>query len=212
MPNAECRMWAEYRSPITDYRLLNMSSRTHLLAVTAACAVAVCANAQQIANPSFEEAGADASAAAKWEVGGPALSRNAVTNGFRTGSASMAYDHGSVEGAAESVISQEIAGAKAGTRYRFSIHAMQQRGEVGKRLPARVTVSLEGRVDGKPVTVAARRYDWRSLGMSADWALLRLDGTAPSDDLKVVIAFTPAVEGPRGGWIRLDDAALDVLP
>jgi hypothetical protein len=182
------------------------------LAVATAVALSLTAAAQSIENPSFEEAGSADGLAAKWDISGAGLGRSTSSNSFRSGTAALTYDHGAVTNLEESSVVQNVPGIKAGQRCRFSIQAVQQRGEVGQRLPARMTIRLESRMDQQPVTIAARRYDWRSLGTGADWTLLRLAGTAPTDNLQVVITFTPSAESPRGGWIRLDDASMEVLP
>src|SRR5690349_11206262 len=83
----------------------------------------ITASAEELQNPSFEKAGDTSEQAAGWHIWGSWLHRETGWVPVRTDRALLVYQHANIEKPEPSGISQDVAGAKAGRRYTFSIYA-----------------------------------------------------------------------------------------
>ena len=97
-----------------------------------------------------------------------------------------------------------------GQRYRFSIFALRNIPKDAHDA-ASVELRLDGTLDGHPVTLNSTTTRGNNLNTSDRWTPLTVDGTALGENMRCASSLSPPPTPPRGGAIKFDDAALNVL-
>ncbi|MFH0953608.1 MAG: hypothetical protein V1873_04695 [Verrucomicrobiota bacterium] len=170
---------------------------------------AAAAAAQTLANPSFEEQGAEIDLAAGWQRWGQWINRDCGWTPVRDGNCLMAYHHWQIETPDPSGFFQDFTNATPGKVYTFSLYANTDPAKDDCVNAESVELRLETTLYGQPVIVVSKLCKFEALAAGNDWSLLRVRAAAPTETLRVVVILTPAKgDRLRGGAIKFDQAAL----
>jgi hypothetical protein len=162
-------------------------------------------------NPSFEEKGEQNDLARYWNRWGQWINRETGWVPTHNGSCLLGYHHWQIEDSQNSGVWQDIAQVKAGQRFKFSACVMADKPDKGAPFQ-KLELRLEATRDGRQVTIASVTYTADELPAGNTWHEISVTGTTPENNLRVLIVLTPASQGPRGGAVKIDDAALELLP
>ena len=168
---------------------------------------AMSASAQTLVNPSFELEGAAPDMAASWSRWGDWMNRETGWEPVKDGTSIMAYHHWQIEKPDNSGLYQDLT-VTAGKQYTFSIFANTDPAKDAAQDAETVEIRLETTVGDAQSTVASKTYSFKDLASGKDWSSLRVSATAPNDKLRVLVIVNPAKNGPRGGAVKFDQAAL----
>jgi hypothetical protein len=135
------------------------------------------------------------------------MNREAGWTPTHSGTAEIGYHHWQIESAGTSGLWQDVS-VEAGKRYAFSIYAQQDIPDSAHHSADKIELRLESTTPAGQVTVNSKNFDVSKLASGKDWTRLMVEGTAETDKLRVLVVITPAADGPRGGAIKMDDAAL----
>ena len=161
--------------------------------------------AAELANPSFEEPTDPDNLidhrAAGWGSWGGWFNRETGWSPVRTGSAIMGYHHFRIGAPDSSGIYQDIEDVPAGTLCSFGIFACKDSGTQLERIEVRMETC------GGSAPFALETYSPSGL-KSGRWSELRVEGVAPLEGIRVVVAVFPKLKDPRNGSLKFDDARL----
>ena len=174
--------------------------------------LAFCAAAQaQLENPSFEMEGAEgADRALGWERWGDWMNRETGWTPVKDGSCIIGYHHWQIEKPDDSGLYQDVK-VEAGKKYAFSIYA---NADVATDRPNADTIELrlESTMNGEQSTLASKTFSFGDLAKGTDWSKLQVEAVSPGDTLRVLVIIKPFAQGPRGGAVKMDEAALEIVP
>jgi glucan 1,3-beta-glucosidase len=160
-----------------------------------------------LANGSFEEQGNRNDLAAHWNRWGPWMNREAAWHPTHSGSAEIGYHHWQISSEDTSGWWQDV-GVAAGKRYAFSIYAQRDIPARGQTEARTLELRMESVTDDGEVTLNSQTFDISKLATGKEWTRVRVSGTADGPRMRVLLVISPAAGGPRGGAVKLDDAAL----
>jgi endoglucanase len=164
-----------------------------------------------LANGSFEEQGGAADLAADWNRWGDWMNRETGWSPTHSGSCEIGYHHWQITSADTSGLWQDV-NAQPGKRYTFSIYAQHDVSAAGQSDASNVELRLETVTDHGELTLNTQNFEVNRLASGNAWTRLSLSGTADGPRMRVLVVITPSPAGPRGGAIKLDDAALMLQP
>lgn len=165
--------------------------------------------APSLSNPSFEFAGDKPEEVPGWGVWGGGIDRVDTWMPTRTGDAMVGYKHWVIRDNGDSGLFQDVTSVAAGAAYEFSVWIYVD--QANRNGFGGVELRLESGVDRRQVTVATNTVAGQDIP-SGRWSRVSVRGTAPVANLRVVIVFFPALEGPRAGAVKIDDAQIARLP
>jgi hypothetical protein len=160
-----------------------------------------------LTNGSFEQQGDSGDVAADWNRWGQWMNRETGWVPTHSGSAEIGYHHGQITSDETSGWWQDV-NARAGKRYTFSIYAQRDIPAEGQTEAKTLELRMESVTDRGEVTLNSQTFDVKKLASGKEWIHLSVSGTANSPRLRVLMAISPAADGPRGGAVKLDDAML----
>ncbi|MEY2487056.1 MAG: endoglucanase [Verrucomicrobiota bacterium] len=160
-------------------------------------------------NPSFETEGKSSDTAADWSRWGDWVNRETGWTPTHSGKCLVGYHHWQINKGDNSGIWQDVSGVKAGQRFSFSVFVCADAPNKGDNPAEKIELRLEATRGGQQVQIQAVSVPISDLKDSG-WHKLTVSGTTPEDNLRVLVAVTPAANSPRGGAIKIDDAALEV--
>jgi glucan 1,3-beta-glucosidase len=160
-----------------------------------------------LANGSFEQPADPGDLAANWNRWGPWMNREAAWLPTHSGSAEIGYHHWQINSEDTSGWWQDVS-VETGKRYTFSIYAQHDIPPHGQTEARTLELRIESVTDLGQVTLNSQTFDVSKLATGKQWTPLSVSGTANTSRLRVLIVITPAADGPRGGAVKLDDAAL----
>jgi hypothetical protein len=166
--------------------------------------------AAHLQNTSFETAGDSAANTANWGMWGEGFGRVADWKPTKNGAAMMAYRHWETKNNDNSGMFQDATFIKAGSKYRWVVPVFLDKPEFGGS-PKSIELRLESTVNGAQVTVASQTFDLSTVSETlpyAKWTPLQIVGTAPVDNLRVLVVVTPQ-QGSRGGAVKIDAVRLE---
>ena len=181
-----------------------MKSRTAVIALMVMAAVSVQA---QLANSSFEAAGAQGDQAESWLRWGDWMNRESGWTPVKDGTCIIGYHHWQIEKGDNSGLYQDMK-VTAGKDYTFTIYANADNAADSKNAES-VELRLEATVAGTQATVASKTYSTADIATGTDWSKLQVSGVAPNDTLRVLVVINPSKEGPRGGALKFDAADIN---
>ncbi len=161
-------------------------------------------------NPSFEEKGQQDDLAQHWNRWGQWINRETKWTPAHSGSCLLGYHHWQIERPDNSGVWQDIAQAKTGQRYKFSAYVMVDKPDTGSPFQ-KLELRLEATRNAQQLTIASATYLASELPSGSRWHQVSVTGTTPEDNLRVLIVLTPAPQGTRGGAVKIDDAALELV-
>lgn len=179
-----------------------------VMLLAAASLSAAVVRAQTLANPSFEEQGEQADLASGWSRWGHWVNRENDWTPVRDGSCLMGYHHWQIESSDSSGFYQDVSNVVPGKVYSFSVYANADPSEDETSNADSVELRLETTLYGEQSIVVSKIYRFVDLATNGQWSLLRVRAAAPRDILRAVVILTPSKDAPRGGALKLDEAAL----
>lgn len=186
---------------------------TRMALAAVAATVLICgpaARAQNLLNPSFEEAATNqlnpwGDLAAHWGRWGNWINRESAWMPTHSGSGLIGYHHWQIKEGDSSGIYQDIPKAPANVTHVFSVYAYKDTGTDLEYVEIRIE-----KLDGKDV-IASKVY-WKTELETGTWQLLTVSGMNSDPGLRVLIIVKPKQSGLRQGCIKFDDASLAVEP
>jgi len=160
-----------------------------------------------LANGSFEQPADSADLAANWNRWGPWMNREAAWLPTHSGSAEIGYHHWQINSEDTSGWWQNVS-VETAKRYTFSIYAQRDIPTHGQTEARTLELRIESTTDLGQLTLNSQTFDVSKLATGKEWTPLSVSGTANTSQLRVLVVITPAPDGPRGGAVKLDDAAL----
>jgi endoglucanase len=160
-----------------------------------------------LSNGSFEEQGDQGDVAANWNRWGAWMNREANPMPSQSGKAGIVYYHSRITSDGASGWWQD-ADSVPGKRYTFSIYAQQDPPANGENAARTVELRLESVTNDGQVTLNSQTFDVSKLPTRNDWMRLSVSGTAQTARIRVLAVMNPAADGPRGGTVKVRDAAL----
>jgi hypothetical protein len=167
-------------------------------------------NAAHLQNTSFEAAGSSEANADHWGVWGEGFARVTDWKPTKNGGAMLAYKHWETKGDASAGVFQDAAFVKAGAKYRFVVPIFFDKPDSGSSAKS-IELRLESTINGAQVTVATQTFDLTTATEAlpySKWTPLQVTGTAPVDNLRVLVILTPQ-QGSRGGAVKIDAVRLE---
>lgn len=174
--------------------------------------LAFCVAAQaQLQNPSFEMEGPQGTdRALSWERWGDWMNRETGWTPTKDGSCIIGYHHWQIEKAEDSGLYQDVK-VEAGKKYSFSIFANAD-AATDRPNPDSIELRIESTVNEQQTTLATRTYTFADIAKGTDWSQLQVEALSPGDTIRVLVVIKPFAQGPRGGAIKMDLAALTLVP
>lgn len=160
-----------------------------------------------LANGSFEEQASRSDLAANWNRWGQWMNRETTWLPTHSGSAEIGYHHWQINSNDKSGWWQDVS-VDAGKRYTFSIYGQRDIPSPGQTEARTLELRMESVMEDGEVTLNSQTIDISQLAVGKEWTHLSVSGTANAPRLRVLMVISPAVDGPRGGAVKLDDAAL----
>jgi hypothetical protein len=161
----------------------------------------------QLVNPSFENKGPQDDQAEGWLRWGDWINRETTWTPVKDGTCIIGYHHWQIEKGDNSGLYQDMK-VEAGKNFTFSIYANADKSTDSSKNAESVELRIESTVNGTQATVASKIYNLSDIASGTDWSKLQVSGVAPNDTLRVLIVVNPSKEGPRGGALKFDAAAL----
>jgi endoglucanase len=158
-------------------------------------------------NGSFEQQGDAPDLAANWNRFGPWMNRETGWKPTHSGSCEIGYHHWQITSSEPSGLWQDV-DVQPGKRFTFSIFAQRDIPSAGDSQARAVEMRVESVTDHGQITLNSRNFDVTRLATAGRWTRLSVTGTADTSRLRVLVIISPSIEEPRGGAIKLDDAAL----
>jgi len=163
-----------------------------------------------LSNGSFEEGGAQSDLAADWNRWGQWMNRETGWSPCHSGTCLIGYHHWQIDQPGSSGLWQDVP-VQAGKRYLFSIYAQHDPVDANHHEAKTIELRMEGNTPGGQLTLNSKNFDVSKLPSGGEWARLSVAGTACSDALRVLVVINASEEEPRGGSVKLDDAALSQM-
>ncbi len=121
----------------------------------------------------------------------------------------IGYKHWVMTDVGDSGLFQNAVSITAGGVYEFSLWIFVDKTK--DHAFGGIELRLESNLDGRQATIATNTVVSGDIP-TGSWVRLKVRGTAPVADLRVVIVFFPSIEEPRGGAVKIDDAQITKLP
>jgi len=178
----------------------------------AACVMAAvgCLSAQELENPSFEDAGSSETQPQGWSVFGDNLGRETTWHPTKSGGALLGYAHWRVSENVPSGIWQQVQGIAKGDEIAFSVSVMVDPCPSDKSPAESIELILESTENGRQVTVASQKFQVADFPPGGEWQKITVEGKVPTDSLRVMILVTPSASPDRSAAVKFDDAELVV--
>lgn len=160
-------------------------------------------------NSSFENEGKSGDTAADWNRWGDWMNRETGWTPTHNGTCLIGYHHWQITGHANSGLWQDVPGVKAGQKFTFSVFVCADAPNKGDSAAENIELRLEATRDGQQLQIQSVSVNVSDLPKDSGWHQLTVSGTTPADNLRVIVAVTPAANAPRGGAIKIDDASLE---
>jgi hypothetical protein len=135
------------------------------------------------------------------------MNREAAWLPTHSGSAEIGYHHWQINSEDTSGWWQNVS-VETAKRYTFSIYAQRDIPTHGQTEARTLELRIESTTDLGQLTLNSQTFDVSKLATGKEWTPLSVSGTANTSQLRVLVVITPAPDGPRGGAVKLDDAAL----
>jgi acetyl esterase/lipase len=164
-----------------------------------------------LANGSFDQQADQSDLAAHWNRWGPWMNRETTWKPTHSGSTEIGYHHWQVTSDTTSGLWQDVK-VQPGRRYVFSIYAQHDPTNAALHDAKTLELRTESVTPNGQLTLNSANFDIAMLPTGQGWARLAIPCTAETDTLRVLAIITPAETGPRGGAVKLDDAALVLAP
>ncbi|MCP4594323.1 MAG: cellulase family glycosylhydrolase [bacterium] len=165
----------------------------------------------RLRNGSFEVAGDAEHArdqARDWKRWGAWFNREDGWTPRADGRCVLGYHHWRLGSTDSSGTYQDVSGLVPGTGYTFTVQANRDLPADGKHGPESIELRIESPHEGRLLRVASQTYRFEDLASGDAWSTLRVAGTIPTDQARVLIIVYPSRETPRDAALKFDRASL----
>lgn len=145
-------------------------------------------------------------ATAHWPGWGTAFEQ-ATTEAGEPAANSFVYQHSRASEQGNDGVYRDVPGVQAGTRVMFELPVEVVAPSTGGHLPRGVELRLESEMHGERIHIASAAWACEHMATTGP-NRLQVTGTAPADNLRVLIQVAPNKDTPREGALRIGPALL----